>query len=341
MGRLIMDILQILGSLVNLLIDSLIHDPASTFHAALIASTPLALGAYCGLFCERAGVVNIGIEGMMLIAALTSQLIAQYIGSTWLGTPMEPYGLPLGLFVGIMTGAVLGALFAWLSIRFKVNQIISGTVINIGALGVTGALYNVFLAGGQAKGVPVSPGTFPVIPIPILKDIPFFGPVLFQNQPIAYAMLVITVLAHYVLFHTPWGLRTRAVGEHPRAADTLGISVYTTRYVNVIIGGMLAGLAGTWFTLEQVGTFNLNMTGGRGFIALAALIFGKWTPLGSFGAALIFGLAQAFQIKVQVSGSPIPFQFLVMAPYVLTMVVLAGFVGRAVAPAADGIPYDK
>jgi simple sugar transport system permease protein len=247
----------------------------------------------------------------------------------------------LGLFVGIVTGMLLGALHAWLSIRFKVNQIISGTVINIGALGVTGALYNVFLAGGQAHGVPVSPGTFPVIPIPVLKDIPFLGPVLFQNQPICYAMLVITLLTHYVLFHTPWGLRTRAVGEHPRAADTLGISVYATRYINVIIAGALAGLAGSWFTLEQVGTFNLMMTGGRGFIALAAMIFGKWTPLGSFAAALIFGLAQALQITVQVSGSVIPFQFLVMAPYILTMLVLAGFVGRAVAPAADGVPYEK
>lgn len=309
--------------------------------AALIAATPIALGAYSGVFCERAGVVNIAIEGMMLTAALTSQLVTQYVGNAWMGTPMEPYGLPLGALVGLMTGALLGGLHALLSIRFKVDQIISGTVINIGAIGVTGALYNVFLAGGVAAGVPVSPGTFPVIRIPILKDIPILGPVFFVNQPVVFSMLVITVISHYVLFYTPWGLRTRAVGEHPRAADTLGVNVYTMRYASVIIGGTLAGLGGIWFTLEWVGVFNLLMTTGRGYIGLAAMIFGKWTPFGSFGAALIFGLAQALQIRVQASGSQIPFQFLVMAPYLLTMLVLAGFVGRATPPAADGIPYEK
>ena len=310
-------------------------------HAALIAAAPLALGAYSGLFCEKSGVVNIAIEGMMLTSALTSQLVAQYIGSAWLGTSLEPWGLVLGLIAGILTGALLGGLHALLSIRFKVDQIISGTVINIGAGGVTGALYNLFLAGGIASGVPVSPGTFPVIHIPILKDIPILGPVLFENQPVVFSMLILTLVAHYVINYTPWGLRTRAVGEHPAAADTLGINVYFMRYMSVIIGGAMAGLAGTWFTLEWVGVFNLQMTGGRGFIALAAMIFGKWTAFGSFGAAMIFGLAQALQIKVQVGGSVIPFQFLVMAPYLLTMLMLAGFVGRATPPAADGIPYEK
>lgn len=318
-----------------------INEITGILHAALIAATPLALGAYCGVFCERAGVVNIGIEGMMLIAALTSQLVTQYVGSGWVGTPLEPWGLVLGSAVGIVTGMALGALHAALSIRFRVDQIISGTVINIGALGVTGALYNVFLAGGIAGGVPISPGTFPVIRIPVLKDIPIIGPVLFENQPVVFAMLVLTLVTHYVLFYTPWGLRTRAVGEHPRAADTLGVNVNRMRYLSVIIGCALAGLAGTWFTLEWVGVFNLQMTGGRGFIALAAMIFGKWTAFGSFGAALLFGLAQALQIRVQVSGSVIPFQFLVMAPYILTMLVLAGFVGRATPPAADGKIYEK
>jgi ABC-type uncharacterized transport system permease subunit len=308
---------------------------------ALAAATPLALGAYSGVFSERAGVVNIAIEGMMLTSALTAQLFAQYIGGSWVGTAMEPWGLVFGAGIGILTGALLGGLHALLSIRFKVDQIISGTVINIGAIGVTGALYNVFLAGGIAGGVPVSLGTFPVIRIPILQDIPIIGPVLFENQPVTYAMLVITLISHYVLFYTPWGLRTRAVGEHPRAADTLGVNVFRMRYLSVIISGALAGLGGTWFTLESVGTFNLLMTGGRGFIALAAMIFGKWTPFGSLGAALLFGLAQAGQIRVQVSGSAIPFQFLSMAPYIATMLVLAGFVGRAEPPAADGVPYEK
>lgn len=309
--------------------------------ATLIAATPLALGAYCGLFNERAGVVNIGIEGMMLVSAMTGQLIAQYVASSWVGTPLESYGMPLAALVGILTGALLGLLHAALSVTFKVDQIISGTVINIGALGVTGALYNVFLAGGQAAGVPSSPGTFPVIEIPILSEIPILGQAVFSNKPVVYLMLILTFVIHYVLFYTPWGLRMRSVGENPKAADTLGIDVYATRYANVIIGGAIAGLAGIWFTLENIGTFNLNMTNGRGFIALAALIFGKWTPLGSFAAALIFGLAQALQIQLQVRDSQIPFQFLSMAPYILTMLVLAGFVGRATPPAADGIPYEK
>jgi general nucleoside transport system permease protein len=326
-----MDLMQIADAITKVL------DPA------LIAATPIALGAYSGIFSERAGVVNIGIEGMMLISALTSQLFSHYVAGGWAGTPLEPYGLPLAALVGILTGMLLGALHAGLSIRFKVNQIISGTVINIAALGITGALYNLFLTGSD---VPRSAGTFPIINIPYLEDIPILGPVLFQNQPVVYSMLILTFVLHYVLFYSPWGLRTRAVGEHPRAADTLGIDVFKMRYINVILGGGLAGLAGTWFTLEWVGVFNLQMTTGRGFIALAAMIFGRWTPFGAFLAALIFGLAQALQISVQTGGvenSPIniPYQFLIMAPYILTMLVLAGFGGRARPPAADGIPYEK
>ncbi len=307
--------------------------------AAVIAATPIALGAYSGLFSERAGVVNIAIEGMMLTAAMTAQLAVRYIG--WMETPLEPYILPVGVGVGVLTGVFLGWLHAVMSIRFRVEQIISGMVINIGAIGFTGLMYNLFLAGGVAGGVPISPGTFPPIAIPVLSEIPVIGSVLFRNQPIVYAMLIMTLLSHYVLFYTPWGLRTRAVGEHPRAADTLGVDVFRTRYLNVMIGGGLAGLAGCWFTLEWVDVFNLLMTGGRGYIALAAMIFGKWTPFGSFGAALLFGLAQAFQIKGQVLGWQIPYQFLVMAPYILTMLVLAGFVGRAMPPAADGKIYEK
>jgi general nucleoside transport system permease protein len=327
-----MDLTEIVRAITSIL------DPA------LIAAAPIALGAYSGLFSERAGIVNIGIEGMMLISALTSQLFAQFVASQWVGTPMQPYGLALALLVGIGTGMLLGGLHALLSIRFKVNQIISGTVINIAAIGITGALYNLFLTGG---GVPVSAGTFPVISIPVLSDIPILGPVLFENQPVVFLMLILTVMTHYILFYTPWGLRTRAVGEHPRAADTLGVDVFKMRYASVIIGGALAGLAGTWFTLEWVGVFNLQMTSGRGFIALAAMIFGRWTPFGAFIAALIFGLAQVLQIRAQTSGLMIfnevevPYQFLIMAPYILTMLVLAGFGGRARPPAADGIPYEK
>jgi general nucleoside transport system permease protein len=306
------------------MLDTLTNLLAST----IIAATPLALGAYCGIFCERAGVVNIGIEGMMLTAACVSQIVAQYSQS-----------LPLALLAGICTGGVLALFHAVICIRFKADQIISGTVINILATGLTGHLYQHYLAFGA--GAPTSPGTFPKLPIPVLEDIPILGPIFFQHQPIVYAMLVLTFVTYFVLFRTPWGLRTRAVGEHPRAADTVGINVYRVRYINVVIGGMIAGLAGCWFTLEWVGTFNLLMTGGKGFIALAAMIFGKWSPFGSFLAAIIFGFANALQINFQLNMPQIPYQFLTMAPYLLTMIVLAGVIGRAVAPAADGLPYEK
>ena len=184
-------------------------------------------------------------------------------------------------------------------------------------------------------------GTFPVIRIPFLKEIPILGQVLFENQPVVLAMLALTLIIHYVMFNTPWGLRTRAVGEHPKAADTLGINVYWMRYVNVIVGGLIAGLGGIWFTLEWVGTFNIGMTVGKGFIGLAAMIFGKWSPFGSFFAANIFGFFLALQIRGQAAGSQIPYQFLSMAPYLATMIVLAGVIGRAIPPKADGIPYEK
>jgi general nucleoside transport system permease protein len=186
---------------------------------------------------------------------------------------------------------------------------------------------------------PGSAGTFARMPIPVLSDIPFIGQVLFQHQPIVYVMLISTFVIHYVIFFTPWGLRTRAVGEHPKAADTLGINVYFMRYASVIIGGLFAGLAGIWLTLEWVGSFNIAMTGGRGFIALAALIFGRWTPFGAFGAALLFGLANAFQIRTQTLYPQIPAEFLQMMPYLLTIVVAA--IRRPIPPAAIGKPYEK
>jgi simple sugar transport system permease protein len=230
----------------------------------------------------------------------------------------------------------MAALHALISIRFKTDQIISGTVINVLAAGLTGHIYQIYLVPPRWPG---SAGTFPDLPIPVLSRIPFIGRVLFDHQPIVYVMILLTFVIHYILFYTPWGLRMRAVGEHPRAADTLGINVYFTRYANVIIGGLLAGLGGIWLTLEWVGTFNINMTNGRGFIALAALIFGRWTPFGAFGAALLFGLANAIQIRTQTLNPDIPAEFLQMLPYVLTIVVAA--VRRPIPPAAVGQPYEK
>lgn len=329
---------------------------------ALINATPLALGAYSGIFSERAGVVNIAIEGMMLIGACISQLVAQY-AYLWLrqangnpdpGTaaaqPVANLALLFGLIGALLVGAFLGWAHAHVSIRFKANQIVSGTVINILALGVTGWIYQSWMLPNN--GAPISAGTLPSLSQlfnnPGLAQIPILGPFLFDRQPIFVSMLVLTLVINYVLFATPWGLRTRSVGEHPKAADTVGINVFRTRYTAVIISGMIAGLAGAWLTIENIGVFNLQMTSGRGFIALAAMIFGRWTPFGAFGAAMLFGLGRAIEIRAaglsSVSNnffSQIPSQFYSMIPYVLTILALALFGGRAFAPAADGVPYEK
>ncbi len=293
----------------------------------LVKATPLTLGCLSGIFCERSGVINIAIEGMMLTAAFTGFTASFLTGSN-----------AVGITVAILTGALMALLHAVLSIRFKMDQIISGTVINLMAIGLTGYYNRVLYAGRTVPGVE----TLPIIEIPLLSKIPVLGPVLFSHQPLVYTMMILVVVVHVVLFYTNWGLRTRAVGEHPRAADTVGINVFRTRYVNVVIGGMIAGLAGAFLTLEAVGTFEKLMSNGRGFIALAAMIFGKWTPFGSFGAALLFGFAEALSVQLQIWGvTAIPYQFLGMLPYVLTTIVLAGVVGRAIPPAAVGQPYEK
>ncbi|MBD2461913.1 ABC transporter permease [Oscillatoria sp. FACHB-1407] len=314
---------------------------------ALITATPIALGAYAGIMSERAGVVNIAIEGMMLTGAMVAQLVAMYLYEPLqaaLGDAAVLASLCLGVLAGVGSGALLGGLHGITSIRFKADQIISGTVINLLAWGVTGWVYQRWMTA--SGGAPTSPGTFPRIPIPFLSQIPVVGELLFNHQPLVYVMLLLTGVIYYVLFYTPWGLRTRAVGEHPRAADTVGINVSRVRYLSTLIGGAIAGLAGVWLSLEQVGTFTLRMSAGRGFIALAAMIFGRWTPLGAFGASLLFGLGTAIQIRAASLTSTssalalIPTQLYQAIPYLLTIIVLAGFGGKATPPAASGQPYE-
>lgn len=292
--------------------------------------TPIALGAMAGIWAERSGVINIAIEGMMLTGAAFGFAAFLFTGSIW-----------FGVLTAISLGGLMALLHGVLSIQFKTDQIISGTVINILAIGVTGYLRRQFIveAGGGRM-------TLPQITLPLLSDIPLLGPTLFSGKPIFFAMLVIVVLTHLVLFYSRWGLRTRAVGENPRAADTVGINVYRVRYLDVLLSGLIAGLAGAWFSLETVGSFDDGITAGKGFIALAAMIFGKWMPFGAFGGAMLFGFAEALQtrlqiLKVEVAGAPVPPQLLQILPYVATMVVLAGLIGRAVGPAAAGKPYEK
>jgi len=247
--------------------------------------------------------------------------------------------LYIGLIVALLVGGLIAAAHAYLVIRFKVDQIVSGVAINIFGAGLTSFLSSRFLE--KNTDVLNNSGVFPTISIPILDRIPVLGPMLFENNIIIYLMLVIVVVMHIMLFYTPWGLRTRAVGEHPKAADTLGINVYFVRYVNVILGGMIAGLGGAYFTIGSVGRFDELMTAGKGFIGLAAMIFGKWTPIGAFASSLIFGFADSLQVKLQILRVPIPTEFLLMAPYIVTMIILTGVVGRAIPPAADGQPYEK
>lgn len=289
--------------------------------STLRQSTPLILGALCGLIGERSGVVNIGIEGQMLMGAFLAFLANVYIGNLWVAT-----------LIGALTGAFMGLLLAYMAVTLKMDQIIGGTVINILAIGITGYFY---VAGLTTQG------KFQPIALGFLAEIPLVGPIFFRNGPITYLAIILVFVLHYVLFYTRWGLRTRAVGEHPSAADTVGINVYKMRYVNVILGGALAGLAGAFLTLEGVGTFERLMTNGRGFLALAIMIFGKWTPLGSWGAALLFGFTYAMQTQLQFMGVNLPPQFIGSMPYILTILVLAGFVGRSRAPAASGVPYEK
>ncbi|MBI5956733.1 MAG: ABC transporter permease [Chloroflexi bacterium] len=299
--------------------------------ASLRMATPIALGSLAGIWCERSGVINIGIEGMMLAAAAFGFAVNLYL-SQWLG----PRAIWIGLLAAVLTGGVMAFFHAVLSIRFKTDQIISGTAINILAVGASGFLRRAYLVKAYFVGE-----ILPIVNVPLLADIPILGAIFFQNRPIVYMMLTLVVLTNFILFFTAWGLRTRAVGEHPLAADTVGIDVFKTRYINVVIGGLMAGLAGGWFSLETVGSFEDLMTGGKGFIALAAMIFGNWTPYGAFLGALLFGFAEALEIKLQILDAPIPHQFLTMVPYFATMIVLAGLIGRTVPPAADGRPYEK
>jgi general nucleoside transport system permease protein len=312
-----------------------------TLAQTLRVVTPIAFAALCGVMCERSGVINIGIEGEMLMAAMVGYAVNLFTYQ-WLKDVVSPemagnISRLLALIIGAASGVLITSLHAVVSIKFKVDQIISGTVINILSLGFTGYIYRQFLA----QNLPAGPGTFPLISIPLLSDIPIIGPIFFVQKPLTYIMLLSMLFIHYMLFYTPWGLRTRAIGEHPRAADTLGVDVIKMRYANVLWGGMLAGLGGVWFTLEAVDVFNPAMTNGLGFIGLAAMIFGNWTPFGAFVGALIFGLGSSVTATISIFRPDIPSQFPQMLPYILTVIILTGVVGRSNPPAAGGKPYEK
>jgi ABC-type uncharacterized transport system permease subunit len=320
---------------------------------AVAAATPIALGSMCGFMNERSGVVNIGIEGMMLTAAFaawwSASLAAQVVPDIDFGVLGITLPLLIGLGAAIVAAMLISAVHAWLSISVRADQIISGTIINIFAVGITGYL-NLLIS----QHSPPSAGRFDSWRIPDeVTDLPVIGwliDALLGVGPIGLTMLVSVVVLQVLLFRSRWGLRTRAVGEHPKAAETVGIDVIRLRYRNVIMGGIFAGLAGAYLTIEFGNSFQGEMTAGRGFIALAALIFGRWTPIGAFGAALLFTTSIGLQRSIQFAApegqlgdllASLPFQFYSALPYLITIIVLAGVVGRSVAPAAVGRPYER
>jgi general nucleoside transport system permease protein len=294
----------------------------------IFLAVPLILGALAGVVCERSGVINVAIEGQMLSGAFAGALFGSVTHSTG-----------VGVLAALVAGGLIGALLALFAIRYLVNQVVLGVVINLLALGLTGYVYDALMATDQ-NTYNTPPGLH-AISIPGLGDIPIIGPLLFQQNLIVYAMYVLIAGVDVALFRSRWGLRTRAVGEHPKAADTVGINVRRTRYINVIIGGVIAGLGGASLTIGSALPFGKNMTNGKGFIALAAVIFGRWSPRGAVGAALLFGFADALQNVLSFIGTPvaIPSNFLAMLPYLATILAVAGLVGRVRAPAADGEPY--
>jgi general nucleoside transport system permease protein len=313
----------------------------NTLSQTLRQATPIAFAALTGILCERSGIVNIGIEGEMLMAAMVGYAVNLYsfqaLKLTMDATAAGDISRLLGVVAGVAATVLLGLLLAVVSIKYKTDQIIGGTVINILSVGVTGFFYRQYLA----LNVPPGPGTFPIIPIPGLSQIPVLGPILFTQKPLTYVMMLLVIFVNYVLFFTPWGLRMRSVGEHPMAADTLGINVNKTRYISVVLGSIIAGLGGVWFTLEAVDVFSPQMTNGLGFIGLAAMIFGKWNPFGALIGALIFGLGSSVNSTISIFRPDIPSQIPQMLPYILTIIVLTGVVGRAIPPAAENKPYEK
>lgn len=303
-------------------------DLVGLFSSTLARSIPLVLGALAGVLCERSGVIDVAIEGQLLVGAFAAAIVASAFGS-----------LVLGLVGAAVAGGLLGLVLAVFAIRYLVDQVILGVVLNVLALGITGFLYDRVLVPYQ--NTLNSPATFGTIRVPVLSAIPIIGPVLFSGSVFLFLAYLLLVVIHVGLFHTRWGLRVRAVGEHPTAADTAGIRVLAVRYRNVVLGGFVAGLAGAYLTIGSVGAFGKNISSGKGFIALAALIFGRWTPFGALAAALLFGFADALQNILSILGAPIPSSFLLMAPYLATVLAVAGLVGRVRPPRADGKPYLK
>jgi simple sugar transport system permease protein len=324
-------VFAILGALLNGTQANLTRMLSSSLELA----TPLTLGALAGILSERSGMLNIALEGKMLIGACVSVVI----GSIVLGATGD---MLIATFAGVSTAMIasglLGLLLAWLGIRHKVDQIIAGTVINIGALGITNFLFLRVLGGNPTLN---QPPNVAAMELPLLSSIPVIGPVLFDVRPYVYLSVILVLILTYLIYRTRWGLRLRAAGEKPAAAGTVGINVLRIRYRALLYAGMICGLAGSYLPLAAAGSFQMNMTAGKGFIALAAMIFGAWHPIGALAAALVFGFADSAQTLLAILGVQVPPQLLNSVPYLITIIVVAGVVGRVRGPASAGQPYEQ
>lgn len=304
----------------------------TTFLVALLSASirltvPILFAALGGMYSERAGVNNIGLEGFMLVGAFTGVVGSYYSGSYWIGA-----------LAAIVFGVLLAAIFAFATVKVKINQIVSGVAINLLAVGLTSFFFRAIFG---ITTVPITVESFQTYKIPILSSIPIIGEVFFSQTTLVYIAFLLVPISSYLLYKTSWGLSIRTVGEHPMAADTVGIAVDKLRTICVLISGGLAGLGGAFLSLGQFNMFVDNMVSGRGFIAVAAVIFGRWSPKGVLLASLLFGFADALQIRIQMTSLNIPYQFLLMFPYLLTVIAVTGIVGKSEAPRALGKPYEK
>ncbi|MCT1548971.1 ABC transporter permease [Brevibacterium casei] len=303
--------------------------PMTTLLAgALALSVPLIFGAMCGLIGERSGIINIAIEGQLLAGAFLAAVVASVV--------KNPYA---GLIAAPIAGALVAVVLTFFAVKYWVNQIIIGVVLNVLVVGLTSFLYSTVLT--ENPELWNARQKLPNLPIPLLSDIPILGRVLFDQNILVYIMYVVVIALQIFVFRSKWGLRMRAVGEHPKAADTVGIKVNYTRVRNTIMAGAIAGLGGAFFTIGSGLAFGKEMSAGQGYIALAAMILGKWNPKGALFAALLFGFSKSLGNTLQSIGTPVPNELLLMLPYIVTILAVAGFVGRVRPPAAEGVPYVK
>ncbi|EFG47831.1 branched-chain amino acid ABC transporter, permease protein [Brevibacterium mcbrellneri ATCC 49030] len=300
----------------------------SLLAGGLALSVPLIFGAMCGLVGERSGIINIAIEGQLLAGAFLAAVVAS--------VAKNPYA---GLVAAPLAGAIVGAILVFFAVKYWVNQIIIGVVLNVLVVGLTNFLFSTLLTQNQELWN--TRQALPALPIPLLSEIPVLGPVFFKQNILVYLMYVVVIVLHVAVFHSKWGLRMRAIGEHPRAADTVGIHVNRGRVLNTIFAGAIAGLGGAFFTIGSGLAFGKEMTAGQGYIALAAMILGKWNPFGALFAAVLFGFTKNLGNSLSAIGAPIPQDLLFMLPYIVTIFAVAGFVGQVRPPAAEGIPYSK